>query len=302
MQQYTSGEVARAIGITPATLRKWSKEFAEWLTPSARPVVRSGSSRDRRYAEADLKLLQRVAVYVDRNWSYSQIRTRLATDIWTIRTEEQVVAAAPAPAAPIEEAQIQFEEQDIDETGAYAVWGAEEEAVLISAAEVIDEAVVVDAVAAEGATSEQAPAVVGAPSTNGHGAEVVLGEVVQVAISANVASTELMLGNELFAGLPIPMTPEVAVLMEQITLRVQVMMAEKDGEIETLQHALDSSELRSAAERNELDTLSNISVMVDRENQRLRNEVDRLQEQLQQLQHSPSSWWQRLFRRENTVS
>lgn len=48
------GEVARELGVSSATLRRWARLFRDWLSPEAR------RPRQRRYTDADVLIFQAI--------------------------------------------------------------------------------------------------------------------------------------------------------------------------------------------------------------------------------------------------
>lgn len=76
---YRPGEIANRLGISANTLRLWSNEFADHLSPSAQASrTESGGAGQRRYTEEDLTTLVRAKVYLSQNKTYEEIRTLLA--------------------------------------------------------------------------------------------------------------------------------------------------------------------------------------------------------------------------------
>ena len=57
----TVSEVARLLGVEPVTVKRWSAQFAEYLSLSARPA----SGRERRFTEDDLRVLAVVAEHLE---------------------------------------------------------------------------------------------------------------------------------------------------------------------------------------------------------------------------------------------
>jgi len=53
---YSPSEVARTLGVSPSTVRNWTSEYGEQLTPAAR-----GEAGSRLYSDADVAVLQYVA-------------------------------------------------------------------------------------------------------------------------------------------------------------------------------------------------------------------------------------------------
>jgi DNA-binding transcriptional MerR regulator len=72
----TPQEVARQLDISPATLRRWSDEFADQLSAEARST--QGKSH-RRYSEADLEALQAVKNMMGAGMTYEQVRQHLSS-------------------------------------------------------------------------------------------------------------------------------------------------------------------------------------------------------------------------------
>lgn len=64
--------VAERLAISPATLRRWSREFDAFLSPEA-----AGHNGRRRYSDADLQLLSRVHELLHMGLSYEQTRRQL---------------------------------------------------------------------------------------------------------------------------------------------------------------------------------------------------------------------------------
>jgi len=54
-------EVARLVGVEPAKVKRWAKEFAEYLSLTAQPV----KGRERQFSEADLRVLAVVADHLE---------------------------------------------------------------------------------------------------------------------------------------------------------------------------------------------------------------------------------------------
>lgn len=74
MEEYSPGAAARALGIAPGTLRKWSQEFAELLSPAA---AASGPRARRRYSATDMALLRSGAALLDQGRTYAQALAEL---------------------------------------------------------------------------------------------------------------------------------------------------------------------------------------------------------------------------------
>lgn len=82
-----SQAVAKDLGVSPATLRSWSDEFAEYLTP------RLGKS-PRRYTNRDVGILSAIKELLDQGMSYEQVHERLANRL----SESGGISVESAPA------------------------------------------------------------------------------------------------------------------------------------------------------------------------------------------------------------
>jgi len=87
------GSLAQSLGVPVPTVRRWTQEFAEGLSPEAQ----GGDGRSREFSPRDQRVLRRVReLLADRDVTYAQARRRL-------REEGLLVAVVPAPeAAPSE--------------------------------------------------------------------------------------------------------------------------------------------------------------------------------------------------------
>lgn len=72
---YTVTQMARALSLSAGTIRTWTAEFADSLSPFA--TVEKGETRT--YTEEDLAVFQTVKVLRDQQQSYEAIRERLQT-------------------------------------------------------------------------------------------------------------------------------------------------------------------------------------------------------------------------------
>ncbi len=84
-------EVSRELGVSPSTLRRWSQQFGDLLSPEAgNPDSQSsGKTTHRRYASTDVKTLQRVRQLMQQGLTVDEVRTQVAADF----------APAPDPAS-----------------------------------------------------------------------------------------------------------------------------------------------------------------------------------------------------------
>ena len=76
-------EVARELGVSPSTLRRWSQQFGDILSPEAgtlTPQV-SGKIAHRRYAPTDVETLQRVRSFMQKGLTAEEIRTQLVIEV-----------------------------------------------------------------------------------------------------------------------------------------------------------------------------------------------------------------------------
>jgi DNA-binding transcriptional MerR regulator len=94
---YRPGEVADRLGIQPQTLRVWSTEFAAFLSASAtKAPTGSGAPGQRKYTEADVRVLLRARELLDTYRSYDYARRRLREEA----DQPAPADAAAPPAAP----------------------------------------------------------------------------------------------------------------------------------------------------------------------------------------------------------
>lgn len=71
---YTPGQIARAIDVSNTSVRNWSREFSEFLSPSANPTP--GTPRE--YTDSDLLVLSTIAVLRSQLVNTEDIRQALA--------------------------------------------------------------------------------------------------------------------------------------------------------------------------------------------------------------------------------
>jgi len=71
-------EVASHLGISPSTLRRWSNEFADFLSDAAgRPESETGRSAHRRYVDGDMETLMTIKGLLAEGQTYIQVGRRL---------------------------------------------------------------------------------------------------------------------------------------------------------------------------------------------------------------------------------
>lgn len=73
---YSVKEAASLLDIAPATLRKWSVQFAALLNDQ--PTTTHAGARQRRYSEADIAILQQAKTLLRNGLTYDQARRQLA--------------------------------------------------------------------------------------------------------------------------------------------------------------------------------------------------------------------------------
>jgi DNA-binding transcriptional MerR regulator len=70
---YTSRHLATLFGVTIETIRLWTIEFADYLSPTARP----GTNKIRLYSQSDLEVMTLVAEFKVQNRTYTEIHATL---------------------------------------------------------------------------------------------------------------------------------------------------------------------------------------------------------------------------------
>jgi DNA-binding transcriptional MerR regulator len=67
------------LGVASATLRRYSVQFSDYLSPSASAAVaQGGGALERRYTENDIALLKRASGLLERGQTFDQVRAQLA--------------------------------------------------------------------------------------------------------------------------------------------------------------------------------------------------------------------------------
>lgn len=101
---YRAGFVAERIGVSVATIRAWSTQFAEFLSEPARTSVNpDGSPTQRRYRDDDLTLLAWIKVLLGQGITFEEARRRLRD----MSLEERATpppsdVLTPSPVSPTE--------------------------------------------------------------------------------------------------------------------------------------------------------------------------------------------------------
>lgn len=89
---YRPIDVARAIGVSVSTVRNWTRDYGEHLSPAAR-----GESGHREFSAVDLEIMRFIAGLRADNATREQILDRLAS---TTFGEPEEVAPQPSPEKP----------------------------------------------------------------------------------------------------------------------------------------------------------------------------------------------------------
>jgi DNA-binding transcriptional MerR regulator len=92
-------EVAAQLQVSPSTLRRWSNEFADFMSGSAgHTSVPGGQTSHRRYTDADLQTLLTVKGLLNEGMTYIQVCKRLeALRVRTTGAEPSATASEAAP-------------------------------------------------------------------------------------------------------------------------------------------------------------------------------------------------------------
>ncbi|MGQ9585889.1 MAG: MerR family transcriptional regulator [Anaerolineae bacterium] len=72
------GEVAERLDVSPATLRRWSRRFAAYLSEAAQAGGEGETGSHRRYTEGDLQVLVTIKGLLSEGYTYAQVDRRLA--------------------------------------------------------------------------------------------------------------------------------------------------------------------------------------------------------------------------------
>lgn len=92
--------VAQRLSISPATLRVWSGEFAQFLSQAAQTsLTEAGGRAQRRYTDDDIATLRRAKTLLAGGLTYGQVREALAEPPAAAPASEPATPA-PAPAEP----------------------------------------------------------------------------------------------------------------------------------------------------------------------------------------------------------
>lgn len=103
------GEVARQLGISPSTLRRWSKEFRTYLSDTAGRPGRTGAgaAAHRRYTQADVEILTGVKALLAQGMTYMQVIQRLKGETPAVEARKEqgkeaypIVASEPGVEGP----------------------------------------------------------------------------------------------------------------------------------------------------------------------------------------------------------
>jgi len=77
--RYRPGQIAQRLGVSPATLRRWSAQFAAYLSPDAGEAGQfdRGGYGHRRYSEDDAAILTLIKDLLTAGQSYAQVQEAL---------------------------------------------------------------------------------------------------------------------------------------------------------------------------------------------------------------------------------
>ena len=89
---HTPQAVVRELDISPATLRRWADEFADYLSAEANPGQGGGH---RRYTDSDVQTLWKIKALMNDGATYEQVRQQLITHP-AIADDELIVMDTPA--------------------------------------------------------------------------------------------------------------------------------------------------------------------------------------------------------------
>ena len=102
-------EVAARLGVSVSTLRRWSQQFAPFLSSTANPASDEDESKHRRYTDEDLATLITVKGLLTEGYAYEQVRRRLRAprlddapegEVYALVTREEP-ASALAPVVTV---------------------------------------------------------------------------------------------------------------------------------------------------------------------------------------------------------
>jgi DNA-binding transcriptional MerR regulator len=100
------GALARSLSVPVPTLRRWTEEFAEGLSPEAR----GGDGRPREFSLRDQRVLRRAReILSDGDVTYAQVRLQLVQE--GLLPPPTAPAAAPSPEEPASEDERQAAER-----------------------------------------------------------------------------------------------------------------------------------------------------------------------------------------------
>jgi DNA-binding transcriptional MerR regulator len=91
----TVQEVAARLDISPATLRRWADEFAEYLSPQSANGDNNGASR---YSEQDIAKLSKAKQLMSEGLTYDEVRQKLELSL-NADSETDPTAAEATPVA-----------------------------------------------------------------------------------------------------------------------------------------------------------------------------------------------------------
>jgi len=110
---YAPGEVARQLGISTSTLRRWAKTFASHLSATAREPQQQGL-RYAYYNEEDLRFLRQIHQWRKNGYSYAELPRILSG-----KEQPPLVATMSAAIEPVGGTEIALAN---DASAAVAIW------------------------------------------------------------------------------------------------------------------------------------------------------------------------------------
>jgi len=97
----TTSDVAGRLGVTPSTVRNYTRAFADYLSPGARP-----DQGQRTFTDRDIRVLQAAKSFLDQGQTYAQVGDNLAAsdleDLPPVSEPEPSTSTALVPLATIQ--------------------------------------------------------------------------------------------------------------------------------------------------------------------------------------------------------